>query len=87
MDASNGLEGFPRGTTTHTTTGWRPGCSCNAPTVPCVVLDPFGGSMTTVAVAESLGRRGIGMDLKPEYLAMGVKRVRHTNRGLPLFSP
>ena len=87
MDASNGLEGFPRGTTTHTTIGWRPACACNAPTVPCVVLDPFGGSMTTVAVAEGLGRRGIGMDLKPEYLAMGVKRVRHTNRGLPLFSP
>jgi DNA modification methylase len=43
--------------------------------------------MTTVAVAESLGRRGVGLEIKPEYIEMGRKRVRQTNRGLPLFSP
>jgi DNA modification methylase len=33
-----------------------------------VVLDPFGGSNTTGAVAERLGRRWICMEIVPEYL-------------------
>jgi DNA modification methylase len=33
-----------------------------------VVVDPFAGSCVTGAVAESLGRRWIGIDLCPEYL-------------------
>jgi site-specific DNA-methyltransferase (cytosine-N4-specific) len=33
-----------------------------------VVLDPFGGSMTTGFVAESLGRRWIGSDNVEEYV-------------------
>jgi DNA modification methylase len=65
------------------TTGWRPTCQCGASVVPCTVLDPFLGSGTTVMVAESLGRRGIGMELKPEYLALAKKRCQVT-RGLPL---
>lgn len=42
-----------------TTVGWRPACACppSAP-VPCRVLDPFGGSGTTAAVAAVLGRVG-----------------------------
>ena len=34
-----------------------------------VVVDPFVGSGTTVRVAEALGRRGLGFDLSPTYLA------------------
>ena len=34
-----------------------------------IVFDPFDGSGTTVAVAVKLGRRGIGLDLNPKYLA------------------
>lgn len=34
-----------------------------------IVLDPFAGSNTTGAVAESLGRRWIAMELSEEYLA------------------
>jgi DNA modification methylase len=39
--------------------GWRPSCPCepSAP-APCRVLDPFGGSGTTAAVAAVLGRVG-----------------------------
>ncbi|WP_173677030.1 site-specific DNA-methyltransferase, partial [Escherichia coli] len=33
-----------------------------------LVLDPFGGSMTAGAVAESLNRRWIGIDTVEEYL-------------------
>jgi site-specific DNA-methyltransferase (cytosine-N4-specific) len=33
-----------------------------------IVLDPFGGSMTTGAVAENLNRRWIGIDTVEEYL-------------------
>ncbi len=41
------------------TLSWRPSCPCepSAP-VPCRVLDPFGGSGTTAAVAAVLGRVG-----------------------------
>ena len=39
------------------------------------VLDPFVGSGTTAMVARQLGRKAIGIDLNPEYLAMAVRRV------------
>ena len=57
------------------TLGWQPTCGCNACVVPAVVLDPFVGSGTTLAVAQSLGRHSIGLDLNPEYLALAAKRI------------
>lgn len=45
-------------------------------TVPCAVLDPFLGSGTTAAVALQLGRRAVGIELKPDYLALAVDRIR-----------
>lgn len=39
------------------------------------VLDPFVGSGTVAMVAKGLGRRAIGIDLNPEYLAMAVRRI------------
>jgi DNA modification methylase len=50
------------------TIGWEPGCRCSAEVIPCIVLDPFGGTCTTVATACTLGRRGIGIDLSEDYL-------------------
>jgi len=68
MDKSNGWDGFPRGTTAVTTTGWRPTCQCDAgPPVPATVLDPFLGSGTTAEVAIRLGRRAVGIELSREY--------------------
>ena len=59
-----------------TTTGWRAACKCNADDpVPCTVLDPFCGSATTLAVAAQLGRHAIGIELNPEYAAMGERRI------------
>lgn len=43
--------------------------------VPAVVLDPFSGSGTTGAVALSLGRRYIGIELSSEYAAMSRERI------------
>src|SRR5690606_41724140 len=53
------------------TTGWRPGCDCNAgDPVPCMVLDPFAGSGTVGMVATGRGRRAILIDLNPKYADM-----------------
>jgi len=58
------------------TTGWKPGCECNAgDPAPCVVLDPFLGSGTTVAVARTLGRHGVGCELNPEYAELARVRI------------
>jgi hypothetical protein len=59
-----------------TTTGWRPSCTCNAPTVPCTVLDPFLGSGTTALVADRLGRDAIGIELNGEYAADAHARIK-----------
>lgn len=66
------------------TTGWQPTCPCDAPTVPATVLDCFSGAGTTGLVAVQLGRRYIGIELNPEYIAMSEKRIH--NEGAPLFS-
>jgi site-specific DNA-methyltransferase (adenine-specific)/site-specific DNA-methyltransferase (cytosine-N4-specific) len=39
------------------------------------VLDPFSGSGTTVAVADRLGRNGIGFDLRASQCELGVRRL------------
>jgi SAM-dependent methyltransferase len=43
------------------------------------VLDPFAGYGTTVAVAERMGRRGMGIELLPEHLE--IARHRSAGRG------
>ena len=40
-----------------------------------IVLDPFNGTGTTVSAALKLGRRGVGIDLSPEYLKTSEKRI------------
>lgn len=49
-----------------------------------VVLDPFGGSGTTLAVAKKLGRRYLGFELSPEYAANIQKRLDAIQPGDPL---
>jgi len=44
-----------------------------------IVLDPFVGSGTVVAVAQRLGRRSVGVDLSYQHLA----KARTAQRGLP----
>lgn len=47
---------------------WERSCRCTADIVPCIVLDPFCGSGTSLLVARTLGRHGIGCDLSLPYL-------------------
>ena len=68
------------------TIGWQPTCSHKAEPVPCVVLDPFAGSFTTKSVAERLGRRGIGLELKWEYIQMGKKRCKSDQKDMFIHS-
>lgn len=63
------------------TIGWEPGCACDAgDPVPCLVLDPFLGSGTTVAVARELGRHGVGCELNPEYAELARDRIGKAER-------
>ena len=65
-------------------TGWAPTCEHDVPTVPATILDPFAGSGTVASVAQRLGRRGIGVELNAEYLALAQKRIERTQPALAL---
>jgi len=39
------------------------------------ILDPFGGTGTTIAAAVGLGRNGLMIDLSPEYCEFSAKRL------------
>jgi len=58
--------------------GWQPACDhghSRDELYPCVVLDPFLGSGTTVRAAIGLRRIGWGIELNPEYAELAVKRI------------
>jgi len=56
---------------------WQPSCTCGTEeTVPCIVLDPFGGSGTVAKVARDLGRSSILIEINPEYVQIAKKRLR-----------
>lgn len=58
------------------TLGWLPSCSSHDhPPVPCVVLDIFAGSGTTLKVARDHGRHSIGIELNEEYLRIARDRL------------
>lgn len=49
-----------------------------------VVLDPFGGSGTTLVVAKKLKRRFLGFELSPDYAAQVQERLDRVKPGQPL---
>lgn len=69
------------GTATRTV-GWRGTCTCDwdcepEPTVPCRVLDPFGGIGTTAKAGVPLGCDVHIVDLYSKYLTEGEHRFLH----------
>ncbi len=50
-----------------------------------LVLDPFAGSGTTLAVAKELGRNYLGIELNPNYIKLAEKRIENTVRQEKLF--
>lgn len=56
------------------TIGWEPACKCDVPSVPSVVLDPFGGSGTTAWVAKRLNRKCILYEMSKKYCDLIIKR-------------
>ncbi len=77
-EAPSGKQGVGhwRISTDRQTVGVDLGCTCFAgPPVPCTVLDCFGGLMTTGVAALKLGRNFVGVELNPEYAALGERRL------------
>lgn len=54
-----------------------------------IVLDPFGGTFTTCAVAQRLGRSSIGVEVETEYVKIGLRRlgIAKDYKGEELHSP
>ena len=62
-----------------------PACGCRRP-VPATVVDPFAGSGTTLLVARRLGRRSVGIELNPAYVAMARERFDAAHPALERFA-
>jgi site-specific DNA-methyltransferase (adenine-specific) len=52
-----------------------------------IVLDPFAGSGTTLAVAKKLGRRWVGCELSEEYTRAATERLNAIEEGASLDGP
>lgn len=58
------------------TVDWEASCACpENQSVPCTVLDPFGGAGTSGLVAQRLGRRAILIELNPIYAELARNRI------------
>lgn len=68
---------------------FAPACACRTDPVPDLVLDPFGGSGTTAAVAMQLGRRSVLIDANPDYAPLQDARIASAlaARGAPMRNP
>ena len=81
-------DGMPSTYQPPTTLGWQPSCAHDAPSIPCVVFDPFGGTSTVGLVAERFGRRWVTLELSSEYVRLAKQRTRQLGLfGAAQFQP
>lgn len=59
----------------QTVIGWTKG----------VIFDPFMGSGSTIVAAEKMGRKGVGVEINPEYFEIACKRVDEATRQPDMF--
>jgi site-specific DNA-methyltransferase (adenine-specific) len=45
-----------------------------------VILDPFAGTFTLSAVAKELDRNSIGVEINPDYINLGLERLKNDNK-------
>ena len=50
-----------------------------------IVLDPFVGTGTTCAVAKTMGRQYVGIDINPAYIKLAQERIRDAPGHEPLL--
>jgi site-specific DNA-methyltransferase (adenine-specific) len=50
-----------------------------------VVLDPFAGSFSTLVACAKMGRKGIGIELDPDYFEIACKRVEEAYKSPDMF--
>ena len=77
-EAKDALGGYFREflSTTTESDGFEQACDCETDaTESGIVLDPFAGAGTTCLVAKRLGRRFVGTELNPDYVALAQKRI------------
>lgn len=83
----SGPGGHSRYMTVRRERGWEPSCAHPAaPVVRPVVLDPFAGSGTVLAVAKRLDRMAIGIELQPDYVPLVAGRCRRASAQPSLVS-
>ena len=51
------------------------------------ILDPFMGSGTTLVACAKLGRRGVGIEIDPDYFEIACRRVEEAYRQPDMFIP
>jgi DNA modification methylase len=59
---------------------FRANCTCGAPTLAGLVLDPFIGAGTVAVVAQRHERRWLGIELNPEFAQLAEDRVASARR-------
>lgn len=64
--------------------GWTD-CGCGAEFKPGIVIDPFGGAFTTALVSYRLRRDYLVIELNPEYINIGKKRLKKEKDKYGLF--